>query len=173
MVAVASIVNVRRDLGAAAANAFSPMLASFRVAHPVADDIGMRELARAVHGQTNRIKSGKIYLQTLLALGLVAQEWRFLSAPQRHRFFAKHYPVVAGLTPLNVASLWAPPREGEAVLEYVRGVATGPLAPMILALTNAGGALAVGIAFRTTVYDRETVAALVVAMQDCIKGLEL
>ena len=101
------------------------------------------------------------------------REWRFLSAPQRHRFFAKHYPVVAGLTPLNVSSLWALPREGEAVLDYVRGVATGPLAPMILALTNAGGALAVGIAFRTTVYNRETVAALVVAMQDCIKGLEL
>ena len=172
VLAVASIVNVRRDMGAVAANAFSPMLASFRVAHAVADDIDIRELARAVHGQTNRIKTGKIYLQTLLALGLVAQEWRFLSATQRHRFFAKHYPVVAGLTPLNVDSLWAPPREGETVLEYVRGVSTGPLAPMILALTNAGGAVAVGIAFRTTVYERETVAAVVVAMQECIKGLE-
>ena len=171
--AVASIVNIRRDMGDAGANAFAPMLASFRVAHRVPDDIGLRDLARAVHGQTNRIKTGKIYLQTLLALGVVAQEWRFMSDAQRHRFFAKHYPVVAGMTPLNVDSLWAPAREGEVALEYVRGVATGPLAPMILALTNAGGAVAVGIAYRTTVYERATVAAVVIAMQECIKGLDL
>ena len=170
--AVASIVNVRRDMGAASANAFAPMLASFRVAHPVPDGLSMHDLARAVHEQTKRIKTGKIYLQTLLALGVVAQEWRFLSEAQRQRFFAKHYPVVAGMTPLNVDSLWMSGGGGAAVLEYVRGVATGPLAPMILGLTNAGGAVAVGIAFRTTVYRRETVAAVVVAMQECIKGLE-
>ncbi|MEO8738712.1 MAG: hypothetical protein ABI537_03300 [Casimicrobiaceae bacterium] len=174
VLAVASIVNVRRDMGAAGDNAFAPMLASFRVGHAVADNIGMRELARAVHGQTNRIKTGKIYLQTLLALGIVAQEWRFLSEAQRHRFFAKHYPVVAGLTSLNVDMLWTPAtHEGQATLEYVRGVATGPLAPMILALTNAGGAVVVGIAFRTTVYQRETVAMVVVAMQECIRDLGL
>ncbi len=171
--AVASIVNIRRDMGRAGANAFVPMLASFRVAHRVPDEIGLRDLAQAVHGQTNRIKTGKIYLQTLLALGLVAQEWRFMSEAQRYRFFAKHYPVVAGMTPLNVDSLWVSAGEGEAALEYVRGVATGPLAPMILALTNAGGAVAVGIAFRTTVYDRATVEAVVIAMQECIKGLDL
>jgi len=171
--AVASIVNIRRDMGRAGANAFAPMLASFRVAHRVPDDIGLRELAHAVHGQTNRIKTGKIYLQTLLALALVAQEWRFISEAQRHRFFAKHYPVVAGMTPLNVDSLWVPSRKGEPALEYVRGVATGPLAPMIVALTNAGGAVAVGIAFRTTVYERASVDAVVIAMQACIKGLDL
>jgi len=43
---------------------------------------------------------------------------------------------------------------------------------MIVALTNAGGAVAVGIAFRTTVYERATVAAVVIAMQECIKGLD-
>src|SRR5207247_323559 len=68
--AVASIVNVRRDFGPGAEQALGPMLASFQIAHPVPDGIDLRTLVTAVGGETGRIKRDKLYLQTLLALSI-------------------------------------------------------------------------------------------------------
>ncbi|HKE39116.1 MAG TPA: hypothetical protein VKG21_04695 [Casimicrobiaceae bacterium] len=168
--ALASIVNIRRELGTEASDAFGPCLASFRVAHPVPLDIGLRELAIAVHEQTERVKRRKLYLQTLLAMSLAGLEWRFLSRSRRLRFFAKHYPVWAGVTPLNVAALSEGAGKNSAP-QYVRAVSTGPLAPMILALTTSGSGVEVGISFRTTVYGREAVQRLATDMLDSIDRL--
>ena len=168
--ALASIVNIRRELGSEASDTFGPCLASFRVAHPVPFDIALRELAIAVHEQTERVKRWKLYLQTLLAMALAGLEWRFLSRARRLRFYAKHYPVWAGVTPLNVAALREGPGENSAP-QYVRAVSTGPLAPMILALTTSGPGVEVGISFRTTVYSREAVQRLATDMLDSIDCL--
>jgi len=51
--------------------------------------------------------------------------------PQRQRFFPKHFPVSAGSTPLNVEVLWKEDGGGVPPSDYVRGVSTGPLAPMV------------------------------------------
>jgi len=169
--AVASIVNVRRDLGAEAENAFAPYLASFRVSHPVPDDMGLRDLVAAVSAQTNRIKRGKLYLQTLLALGVSGFEWRFLSAKRRQRFFAKHYPLCAGITPLSVSPLWPTVRGDATPIEYLRAVSTGPLAPMIVALTTTGDVVHAGVSFRTTVFGREAVDGIAAAMLRSIRTL--
>ena len=169
--AVASIVNVRRDLGAEAENAFAPYLASFRVSHPVPDDVGLRDLVAAVSAQTNRIKRGKLYLQTLLVLGVAGFEWRFLSVKQRQRFFAKHYPLCAGITPLSVSPLWPAAGGGATPVEYLRAVSTGPLAPMIVALTTAGDVVHAGVSFRTTVFGREAIDGIAAAMLHSIRTL--
>ena len=123
--AVASIVNIRRDFGSQAQHAFVPLLASFRVSNVVPDEIGVKELAHFVHKESERIKRGKLYLQTLLALGLAALEWRFMSERRRRRFFAKHCPVWAGTTPLNVAPLWTHAGGRGPAPEYLRAVSTG------------------------------------------------
>lgn len=171
--AVASIVNIRRDFGSEAQAAFVPLLASFRISHPVPDGMSVKELAQSVHVESNRVRQGKLYLQTLLASGLAAFEWRFLSERRRQGFFAKHYPVWAGTTPLNVAPLWsrAGDAQGEPVPEYVRGVSTGPLAPMICAISTAGEVVNVGVSYRTAAFDRDTVEGVVANMLTCIKSL--
>ncbi len=134
--AVASIVNIRRDFGSDAQNAFGPLLASFRISHPAPDEISIEQLAGEVHREIGTIRQGKLYLQTLLGLGLVALEWRFLSDRHRKEFFAKHYAVWAGTTPLNVAPLWALAGGRGAAPEYLRAVSTGPLAPMVCAIST-------------------------------------
>lgn len=169
-IAIAAIVNIRRDLGSGAKNALAPYLASFRVGHRVGDGVGMRELAASMHAQTDAIKRSKRYLQTLVALGLTGFEWAFMSVPQRQRFFPKHFPVSAGSTPLNVDVLWkdgggAPPSD------YVRGVSTGPLAPMVVAFTMVGGAINIGISFRTTVFARAAIEGVAADMLRLIRTL--
>ena len=55
----------------------------------------------------------------------------------------------AGLSMLNVNALW--PRANEAIAPpvYIRGVPTGPLAPLVAAVTTVGDTLYAGISFRT------------------------
>jgi len=169
-IAIAAIVNIRRDLGSGAKNALAPCLASFRVGHRIGDGIGMRELAASMHAQTDSIKRSKRYLQTLVALGLTGFEWAFMSVPQRQRFFPKHFPVSAGSTPLNVDVLWKEVG-GVPPSDYVRGVSTGPLAPMVVAFTMVGGAINIGISFRTTVFGRAAIENVAADMLRLIRTL--
>jgi len=169
--AVASIVNVRRDFGAKAANGFAPLLASFRVAHPVPPGIGLRELASFVHAETSRVKRGKLYLQTLLAIGLSGLQWRFLSVEQQQGFHAKNYAVWAGMTPLYLDALWPAARTYPFRLEYVRAVATGPLSPIVVALTTLGEVVQIALSFRTAVFDRERVDGIIADITNCIRSL--
>ena len=67
---MASIVNARDDFGAEPQRVFGQFLASFSVAHPLPEGIGLRELAQDVHTWTARIKRDKLYLQTIIALGV-------------------------------------------------------------------------------------------------------
>ncbi len=97
---VAAIVNVRGEFEADAADTFGQFLASLRVSHPVPPGMGLRELAQAVHVETRRGKTEKLYLQTLLGLAWAALAWRFLKPRQRRGFLAKHYPIGAGVTSL-------------------------------------------------------------------------
>jgi len=169
--AVASIVNVRRDFGAKSADGFVPLLASFRVAHPVPPGMGLRELATFVHAETSRVKRGKLYLQTLLAIGLSGLQWRFLSVEQRRGFHAKNYAVWAGVTPLYLDALWPAARTYPFRVEYVRAVATGPLSPIVVALTTLGEVVQVAVSFRTAALDRERVDGIIVDIIRCIRSL--
>lgn len=169
--AVASIVNIRRDFGSEAQNAFVPLLASFRVSHLAPSEIGMKELACSVHTESNRIRQGKLYLQTLLGLSLAAMQWRFLSEAQRKRFFAKHYAVWAGTTPLNVSPLWAQAGGRGPAPEYLRAVSTGPLAPMVCAISTGDEVVNVGISYRSAAFDRNMIDGVVADMLMRIKSL--
>jgi hypothetical protein len=169
--AVASIVNVRRDFGAKAATGFAPLLASFRIAHPVPAGMGLRELAGFVHAETSRVKRRKLYLQTLLAIGLSGLQWRFLSVEQRQGFHAKNYAVWAGVTPLQLDVLWPAAHTYPFRIEYVRAVATGPLSPIVVALTTLGEVVRIALSFRTAALDRQQVDGIIADIVDCIRSL--
>jgi hypothetical protein len=169
---VASIVNIRRDFGTAWRPSFGPVLASFRFSHEVPDGVGLRDLVTAVNEETLRIKRRKIYLQSLMALALVSAQWRFLTLDRRQRLFAKHYPVWAGTTPLNVSAAWQQASGDTDCPEYIRAVPTGPLAPISLAVTTSGTEINIGISFRTTAFDAATIAALVASIRENINRLQ-
>jgi hypothetical protein len=152
--AVASIMNLRGEYGQTGAAVFGQFLGSLRVAHPVPDGIAFETLVRDVHAETTRVKREKLYLQTLLAMRYVATVWRALSPDQRAGFYAKTYPIWAGLSALNVNALWPRPNEAVPPPVYIRGVPTGPVAPVVLAVTTAGDTLYAGLSFRTAAFTR-------------------
>lgn len=168
---VASIVNIRRDFENDAHSMFGQFLASFRVSHPVPAGITLRELVQDVHAETTRIKAGKLYLQTIFALALCGMVWPFLSPAQRHRFYGKHHPVWGGVTMLNVNGLWRQATQS-AGSEYLRGVSTGPLAPLIFAMTTLGDVIHVGVTFRTSAFSRAAVEGVTARFRRCLESLE-
>ena len=102
-----------------------------------------------MHAESRRVVSRKLYLQNLLALGVSGLMWPLLSPAQRRCFLAKHYPIWAGLTALRVDPLWDGASGGAQLREYLRAVSTGPLAPIVLAVTTLGGTMWLGVSFRT------------------------
>ena len=167
--AAASVMNLRGIHGDAARDAFGQFLGSFRVSHPVPPGITLETLARDLHRDTARIKREHLYLAGLLAMRVDRVIGRFQTPRQRMSVYAKGYPVNAGTSTLNVDALWRPP--GSAAPGYVRAVPTGPLAPMVLAATTAGGTVCIGISYRTAAFSRTCVDTMWTDVADRIRAL--
>jgi hypothetical protein len=170
--AIGSIINVRSDYQPGPTRVFGQFLSSCRVASPVRPELALRDLALDVRAQLRRVRTRRLYLQMLVMIAISGLVWPRLSPGQRSRFHAKHYPLMAGITPLNVNAIWreagggAPPR-------YLRAVSTGPLAPLIVAATKAGDAIELGLTFRTATFSRDEVSRIARAVHDGIAELEV
>ncbi len=169
--AVASIVNVRRDFGYDATTTFGQFLSSFRVAHPLPPGTELRRLARDIHAETARIKDEKLYMQTLIAIAAIGAVWRFLSPAQRLDFHAKHYPVWGAVSMVNVDPLWEQAGGAPPPPEYVRAVSTGPLAPLVVAATTSAGVLHAGISYRTAAFTPEVVETIAAGIRERIRQI--
>jgi hypothetical protein len=169
--AVASIVNLRGEVASDAEATFGQFLSSLRVSHLMPAAIGLRELAADVHAQTSRVKMRRLYLQTLLALGAAGLGWHFLSTHRRRGFLAKHYPIWAGITAVHVDPLWDRVRREMPAGEYLRAVSTGPLAPLVLAITTLGDAMWLGLSFRPADVSRQTAERVARNFLHCIASL--
>lgn len=159
--AVASIMSMRRDLGPEARSGLSPFLAAYRVSHRVPDGIGLRQLATDVHQQTQRIKKQHLYLHSLMGLALSVPLWPLLTPRQRDGFYPKHFPAQAGITTIDLNRLWA--ADGSAPAQqvgYLRAVPTGPLCPLVLAVTEVHDELQLGLAYRRAAFSRDAVEQL-------------
>ncbi|HJU24461.1 MAG TPA: hypothetical protein VJ891_18315 [Casimicrobiaceae bacterium] len=146
--AVASIVNLRGEHGVDM-RTFGQFLSSFRVSHPVPPEVTFERLAADVHRTTTRIKREKLFLVTLFAMAADRMIGRLQTPAQRMGIYAKNYPVGVGVSSLNVGRLWQ--GEGDNVAPmYMRGVPTGPLSPIVFAVTTSGDTMCLGISYRTS-----------------------
>jgi hypothetical protein len=168
---VASIMNLRSELESDADATFGQFLSSLRVSHPVPVEIGLRQLADDVHAEANRIRTRRLYLHTLLALGASGLGWRFLSTDRRRRFLAKHYPLWAGISAVHVDPLWEKVCRDLPAREYLRAVSTGPLAPLVFAITTLGDAMWLGVSFRTADVSQQTAERVARNFLHCIASL--
>jgi hypothetical protein len=154
-IGVASIMNIRREF-AGAKDAFGQFLSSFRVSHPMPEGASFARVLADVRAQTDAIKRRKLYLQTLVGMGASGIAWHFLDERQRRGVHAKNFPTLAGISNLDVDALWRA-GGGRPAPEYVRAVPTGPLSPVVVAVTSSGPRLVLGFSFRTAAFLREEI----------------
>jgi NRPS condensation-like uncharacterized protein len=156
---VGCIVNLRKDLGIDSRRVFGVFLGSFFVTHEVPGAISLRELATDLATQTARIKRHKLYLASSLELGLGRLMFKFFSPGRQKKFYAKHYPLWAGITNMNMNSVWDK-TDDHAPLDYFRAVSTGPIAPLVLTVTTFGDRLNLGVSFRLSVFSKNDISEL-------------
>jgi hypothetical protein len=106
-----------------------------------------------------------------LAVRANAIVWRFLNARRRRHLYAKTYPVLAGLSTLNVNALWNPGGTDALPTYYLRAVPTGPLAPLVVAATTCGDALQLGLSYRRAAFIVEKVDRIADEFRRCIQNL--
>jgi hypothetical protein len=157
-IGVASIVNIRREFRGAD-HAFGQFLSSFRISHPMPPDATLASVAADVRTQTDAIKRRKLHLQTLVAMGASGTFWRFMNDHQRRTMHSRTYPTWIGVSNLDVDALWRTDGGGPAP-DYVRAVPTGPLSPVVVAPSTAGGRMHLGFSFRTTAFERDDIARM-------------
>jgi len=170
--AVASILNLRRDLGVDPNATFGQFLSSFRVSHPMPPGIPLEQLARDIRTATATIKREKLYLQSLIAIAASGALWPLLTPERRRRFHAKNYPVWGAISLLDVNALWASAGGPLPAPEYIRAVPTGPLTPVVVAATTAGEVLHLGITYRTTAFTAENIDKMTAAIVACARRLD-
>ncbi len=170
--AVASIFNLRRDLDVDPNTTFGQFLSSFRISHPLPPGLSLEQLARDIAAETAPIKREKLYLQSLLGIAATGVLWRFLSVDRRRRLYAKNYPVWGALSMLNVNALWEGAGGQMAPPEYLRGVPTGPLSPVVVAATTAGDLLHLGITYRTTAFTAANIDKMADWIVACARRLD-
>jgi hypothetical protein len=170
-IAVASIVNLRAESGFGAREVFGQFLSSIRLSHLVPEGITLAKLAQDIHRETTLIKTKKIYLQTLWAMRANAIVWGFLNARRRRRLYAKAYPVLAGLSTLNVNAIWNSSGKDAPPPDYLRAVPTGPLAPLVVAATTCGDTLQLGFTYRRAAFLAEKIDKIADEFRRCIQSL--
>jgi hypothetical protein len=156
--AVASIINLRSAHGDDPHRTFGQFLGSFRVSHPVPRGSALPDIAADVRRATRRVKRDRLYLATLFAMAIDRQIGRLQTPEQRMAIYAKNYPVGAGVSSLDVESLWHDKSSRPPL--YLRGVPTGPLSPLVAAVTTCAGRMCIGLSYRTAAFSRDEAAAL-------------
>jgi len=157
-IGAASIMNIRREFRGAG-DAFGQFLSSFRLSHPLPPGASPASVAADLHVQTEAIKQRRLYLHTLLAMAASGAAWPYMNEGQRRGVHAKSYPTWIGISNLDVGALW-PAGSGGPAPDYVRAVPTGPLSPVVVAVTSAGPVLHLGFSFRTTAFVRDDIARM-------------
>ena len=151
-ISLGCIVNLRKDLGFDRRR-FGVFLGSFTVSHPVPEGVSLQTLASDVARQTARIKRDRLYLASSLELAFSRFMLRLFSPERRRKLYAKHYPLWGGITNMNLNRLWGP-GEHPGLLDYFRGVSTGPVTPLALSVTTLGERMNLGLSYRTAVFSK-------------------
>ena len=150
-ISVGCIVNIRREIGVDSRRVFGLFLGSFTVTHKVPEEMSLRELAEDVSRQTTLIKRNRLCLATAMELGLARFMLRFFSPHRLRTFYSESWPLLGGITNMNLNALWKHSLE-EGAADYFRGVSTGPVTPLVLSVTTIGKHANIGLSFRTSVF---------------------
>ena len=145
------VINLRKDFGIPSRSTFGVLLSSFAVAHDSPPGMSLRELARELHEQVAHVKNRRTYLGGALEMAFARFMHRLFSPARRRKFYQKYYPLWAGITNVNLNSIW-PQSPTVENLDYFRAVSTGPAAPLVLSVTTVGNHMNIGFTYRPTVY---------------------
>ncbi len=94
--------------------------------------------------------------------------WPWLSATARRQFMWKWLPMSGGISNVVVRDAWMHANR-HVILDYQRGVPTGPNVPIVLSPTTFRDHLNVGVSYRTAGFSRAKIDGLMEMFRDQIE----
>ncbi len=171
--AVATIVDLRPHTSEDLSDTFGLFLGFTEVVCGPRELRDFKRLAASVASQ-NRLHRCRGIRQSSLAwlVAAWAARW-FLPSHKIYHFYRKETPLIGGVSNVNLNATWAAEHSPLTLLEYVRVSPTGPLVPLVLAVTTLGRRLHLSMTFRPALLTdqaAEEVADRVLARLECLSN---
>jgi hypothetical protein len=149
-----TIVDTRPDSEQDLAQSLGTYLAYFLVRCRPDKHIGLGELTERIAGVTRPIKAKRRFLDSAVSMKFMSALWPLVKDSTKPHFARKALPLTAGVSNLVLRDAWLSRQGSSRILEYMRGVSTGPIMPLVLSPTTFDGQLNVGVTYRVTAFTR-------------------
>ncbi len=149
-------------------HALGAFLGYFLVRSEAAGSQGLDEMARHIAARTRPIKARHRYLDSLVNMQFINTIWPWLSATTRCHFMRKSLPISGGISNVVVHDAWMN-QNRHLILDYHRGVSTGPCMPIVISPTTFGDHLNVGVSYRMAGFSRAKIDAVMELFREQIE----
>ncbi len=166
--ALGSIVDTRGIADEDLSRAMGAFLGYYLVRNDPDTTIGLDEATRQVAARTLPIKTHHRYMDSLVNMQFVNTVWPWLSAAARCHFMRKALPMSGGISNVLVRDAWMN-QNRDVILDYHRGVSTGPSVPIVLSPTTYRDHLNIGVSYRLAGFPRAKIDALMAMFRDQIE----
>lgn len=147
---IGTIVDLRGQAGRSPGDAFGLFL-GFTSTFARGSVLKDRDrLIAGIAGQSRRLRDAQIPQASQLALmtGLLAA--LCLEDEELQEFYRRRFPLVGGISNVNLRGTWAERLYPDLLGEYVRVSPTGPFMPLVVTPTSLGPRLHIGVTTRTS-----------------------
>ncbi|MGZ5020778.1 MAG: hypothetical protein ACXWAV_10140, partial [Chthoniobacterales bacterium] len=148
-VALASAIDLRRFESGEAKTGFGFLISQYAVVERQPEKIPFTELIARISAQTRRAKAApesNVFAPTLTLFR------RCRSRRARATFFQRGAPFAGGISNVNLTGSWI---EQAGITEYRRIGPTGPVLPIVFAITTLHGRIFIDVTFRHTACCRD------------------
>ena len=166
--ALGSIVDTRSIADEDLSHAMGAFLGYYLVRSEPGTTIGLDEATRQIAARTRPIKTHHHYLDSLVNMQFINTVWPWLSATARRHFMRKSLPMSGGISNVVVRDAWMNENR-DLILDYHRGVSTGPSMPIVLSPTTFRDHLNIGVSYRVAGFSRAKIDALMEMFRDQIE----
>ncbi len=166
--ALGSIVDTRSIADEDLSHAMGAFLGYYLVRSDPGTTLGLAEATRQVAARTLPIKTKHRYMDSVVNMQFINTLWPWLSECARRHFMRKSLPMSGGISNVVVRDAWMNANR-DAILEYHRGVSTGPSVPIVLSPTTFRDRLNIGVSYRIAGFSRAKIDALMEIFRDQIE----
>lgn len=167
--AVATIVDLRPHAGEDLSDTFGLFLGFTEVLCAPGDLRDFDRLTQTVAAQNERHRRRGMPQSSLEWLGAaLAARW-VVPVDGVYHFYRKETPLVGGVSNVNLNGTWAADYAPGPLIEYVRVSPTGPMVPLVLAVTTLGDSLHLSLTYRPALLSEESAGRM---LEDFLQRLE-
>jgi len=125
-----------------------------------------KELLDLIHRETSRIKAGRFYLASLMAMRALPRVWPWLPPSWRTPIFRAGFRYSAAISNLRFPEAWYGPAWNGLVQGYSRACPLGMMLPLIFGVTTRDDQLTVTMTAQRSGYSESQVAVIAAVVED-------